>query len=136
MESASLIFSGGQIKNMSTLFFDQYINLDKVEKSIKKVSSSRDEAMEMWMIVDEIIHHRVLGCILGHLPKENHHEFLDLLANSPHNEELTAYLKGKIKEDVALLIKNSVALLALELTEGLVPDSTKARAKNGHKKRG
>lgn len=104
---------------MSTLFFDNLLELDKVDKSIKKVTSTREEAIELWEIVDEIIHHRVFGCVMQELPKKHHEEFLKMFHKNPSDESLLDYLREKVKKDVALVIKESVSLFVLELTKEL-----------------
>jgi len=104
---------------MSKLFFDNLLELDPINSSIKKVSSTKEEAIELWGVVDEIVHHRVFGCVLEHLPQEDHKEFLKMFHKSPGDEKLLEFLKDKIQQDVALIIKESVAVLVLELTKDL-----------------
>lgn len=104
---------------MSKLFFDDLLELEAVDKSIKKASSTKEEAIELWGVVDEIVHHRVFGCVLEHLPKEHHKEFLVMFHQSPGDEKLLEFLKDKIKRDITLIIKESVAILVLELTKDL-----------------
>jgi hypothetical protein len=104
---------------MSKVFYDNILDLAKVEKAIKKVSSTHDEMVELWGIVDEIVHHKVMECVLTTLPKKYHREFLDMFRTSPHDEKLLQYLKEKAKRDVVILIKETVALLVLELTKDI-----------------
>lgn len=100
---------------MSSLFFDQLLDLKKIDKKIKKVSSSYEEKAELWQIVDEIIHHRVFGCVMDKLPKKYHSEFVELFEKTPNDQKLIGYLKAKTKTDIENLIKDAVAILTLEL---------------------
>jgi hypothetical protein len=102
---------------MSKLFFDQLIVLDDVESEIKKVAKSPEEREELWGLVDEMIHHRVLGCILDKLPRESHEEFLGKYHAAPHDEGLFGYLKEKIGDNVEELIQTEIGGLAYELLE-------------------
>jgi hypothetical protein len=102
---------------MSKLFFDQLIVLDEVDKEIKKVASSKEEQEELWQLVDEMVHHRVMGCVLDRLPKLHHEEFLAKFNAAPHDESLLDYLKEKIGENIEELIKQEVGDLAFELLE-------------------
>jgi len=102
---------------MALLFYDHLLELDKIDKRIKKITKTHDEKLELWAIVDEIIHHRVFGCILEKLPQEAHTEFLDKFHQAPHDKKLLKYLKTKIKDDVSILIQESVTIGVLEVLD-------------------
>lgn len=101
---------------MSKLFFDHLIELKEIDKEIKKAAKTNEEREELWGLVDEIVHHKVMGCILDNLPREHHEEFLDMFHRSPHDEELLfGYLKKKVGENIESLIRQEVGGLADEL---------------------
>lgn len=100
---------------MSKIFFDRLITLDDVEEHIKKTASSPEEREELWALVDEIVHHKVMGCILDKLPREHHEEFLDKFHKAPFDEGLFDYLKEKIGENVEELIQQEIGGLDFEL---------------------
>jgi ribonucleotide reductase alpha subunit len=100
---------------MSTLFFDKLIVLDKLDLHIKKKYESNEERQELWQMVEEIIHHKVMGCCLDHLPKEHHNEFLDLFHKSPYDENLLKFLSDKTKKDMKKIIKDEIKLLTKDL---------------------
>jgi hypothetical protein len=108
------------LKYMSKLFFDHLIELKEIERQIKKVAKTSEEKEELWALVDEIVHHKVMGCILDKLPKDNHEEFLQMFHKSPHDTELIfEYLRIKAGDDVELLIKKEIDNLSGELLEDL-----------------
>lgn len=100
---------------MSKIFYDHLIILTEVETEIKSMVETEEERHELWQIVDEIIHHRVLGCIMDKLPHGYHDEFLEKFHKTPYDESLLDYLKEKINEDVEELIKGEVNGLASEI---------------------
>jgi hypothetical protein len=100
---------------MSKIFYDHLIDLEKVEKHIKKVAKTPEEKEEFYRLIDEIVHHKVLGCILEKLPNEHHEEFLTKLADRPHDEDLLQYLKTRVSVDIEDFIKQEIHLLAVEL---------------------
>jgi hypothetical protein len=100
---------------MSKLFFDHLIKLDEVEEEIKKVAKTQEEKEELWQIVDEIIHHRVIGCILDKLPPKNHQEFLEKFHEAPYDLGLIEYLTQKIGENIEEIIRQEIGSLAYEL---------------------
>lgn len=100
---------------MSTLFFDKLITLDKLDIHIKKKYQSNEERQELWQMVEEIIHHKVMGCCLDHLPKENHNEFLDKFHKSPYDENILTFLSDKTKKDMKKIIKEEIKLLTKDL---------------------
>ncbi len=101
---------------MSKLFFDHLLALEEIDKEIKKVAKSQEEREELWALVDEIVHHKALGCILDKLPRDSHEEFLDMFHKAPHDEDLLlGYLKEKIGENVEEILKTELGNLAFEL---------------------
>lgn len=104
---------------MSKIFYDHLIALDDIDKEIKTVAETPEERYELWQIVDETIHHRVLGCILDNLPKAHHEEFLYRFHEAPYDEGLMGYLKEKIGENVEELIREEIGNLAFELLNEL-----------------
>lgn len=100
---------------MSHLFYDHLISLGDLEKEISKATSSVEEKHEAWNLVDEMVHHRVMGCILDKLPQENHNEFLEMFHATPHDNSLIDYLKEKIGENVEEIIKQEIGGLAFEI---------------------
>jgi len=101
---------------MSKLFFDHLVEFKEIDKEIKKVAKTREEREELWVMVDEIVHHKVIGCILDKLPRENHKEFLEMYSQKPHDTEfIFAYLKNKVVENVEEIIKQEVDKLSVEI---------------------
>lgn len=111
---------------MSKLFFDKLINLKEIDKKIKKTANSVEEREELWVLVDEIVHHKVMGCILDKLPRAHHEEFLGLFHQSPHDEELIfSYLKKKVGENIESLIEQEIGDLSANLLEDIYPHTKK-----------
>ena len=107
---------------MSILFYDRLVVLKGLDKRIKKLTSASEERQELWQMVEEIIHHKVLGCCLTHLPHEHHHEFLEMFHNTPHDKKLLKYLNDKTKKDMKKVIKEEINKLTQDL---LLLDSDK-----------
>ena len=102
---------------MSKIFYDHIIVLEDVDNEIKSIAQSHEERDELWQLVDEIIHNRVLGKLLDVLPKDNHEEFLDKYHTAPHDEGLIGYLTEKIGENVEEIIKQEIGGLAFEILQ-------------------
>ena len=100
---------------MSILFYDHLVVIKGLDKRIKKLASSNDEMQELWFYIEELIHHKVLGCVLENLPGEHHNEFLEKFHKSPHDKELIKYLNTKSGKNIEKLIKLEVQKLSKEL---------------------
>jgi hypothetical protein len=101
---------------MSKLFFDNLIDLKEIDKQIKEVVEDTNEREELWILVDEMVHHKVMGCILDKLPRQHHEEFLGLFHKSPHDEEVIfKYLKAKIGDNIESLIQQEIGDLSTDL---------------------
>ncbi len=89
---------------MSLVFWDQYVDLDDIYRNIGDVVSSADERNELVQVVDELIHHRLMTCVLENLENEHHEEFLAMFTQAPHSDSITEFLKSRIKSDFVTLI--------------------------------
>lgn len=105
---------------MSKLFFDHLIELKEIDIQIKKISEIQEEREELWGLVDEMVHHKVMDCILDKLPKNHHEEFLDLFRKSPHDGDLLFnYLKKQIGENIESLIKQEIGGLSADILKDI-----------------
>lgn len=100
---------------MSMLFFDHLVVIKGLDKKIKKQSQSNDELQELWLYVEELIHHRVIGCCLDNLPEEHHNDFLTMFHKKPYDKDLLVYLNNKTGKNVEKLIKAEIKKLTKEL---------------------
>lgn len=106
---------------MSKIFYDNIISLDKLEKQVKKISSSIEEKEEIWGLVDGLVHQRVIAGILDNLDVRYHDEFLVRLYNRPHDDGILKYLQKKITIDIEEFIKAE----ALNVMEEIIKDIKK-----------
>ena len=100
---------------MSKIFYDHLIVYEQIEVVINQVSQSPEEKQDLWQIIDEMIHHKVLDFLLSKLPKDSHREFMDKFLSAPHDEDLFNYLNQKIGTDVEKLVKEELASLAANI---------------------
>jgi hypothetical protein len=100
---------------MSKVFYDHLVSLDDVEKALKKRKLSVEEREELWKIIDEMVHHRVVGCILEHLPSEHHGDFVKRFTDKPHDDAHWDYLRERVGTDLQDFIKQELRVLADEL---------------------
>ncbi|OGM10552.1 hypothetical protein A2W13_01965 [Candidatus Woesebacteria bacterium RBG_16_36_11] len=104
---------------MSKIFYDKIIILENIEKEINSRVQTEEEKDELWQIVDEIVHHKVFGCIMDNLPQKYHHEFIEKFKKAPHDESLFDYLKEKIGKNMEELIKLEIGDLAFEILQDI-----------------
>ncbi|MGD8744646.1 MAG: hypothetical protein PVJ52_03570 [Candidatus Woesebacteria bacterium] len=109
---------------MSKVFYDHLIGLEDLEREINSVFEGSEEKEELWQLVDEIIHHRVLGCVLDNLPHEHHEEFISNFHESPHDETHFEYLEQKTEGGIVKEIKISIKQIGDELVS-LIEDLKK-----------
>ncbi len=114
---------------MSSVFYDHLIDLKKVEKHIKKVAKTPEEREELYKLVDEIVHHRVIGCILDNLPEDEHEVFMRKLIKKPHDRRIMKYLAKRVAKDVEEFIKSEINKLAVELLS-IVEEKTRPSEKS------
>lgn len=113
---------------MSRLFYDHLLNLDELEKRVKKITKDKEEQHEIFRLVDEIVHHRVIGCILHQLPDEHHQDFLHKVSERPHDRSIISFLRERIAHDIEEFIKLEIHRVAIELLK-IVADETAPKKK-------
>ena len=102
---------------MSKLYYDRLIVFEEVEAEIKKVAKTSEEKEELWREIDEIIHHKLMGCVLEKLPKEYRHEFLEKFEEAPQDEGLFKFLTERVGEDIEDFLKLETEKLKIELLQ-------------------
>ena len=102
---------------MSHIFYDKHLNLEHIQKEIDKLTDSKEEREELYHIVDEYVHHKMLGCILGKLHRDHHEEFLTKFTENPHADELWDYLREKVEGDVDEFLREEVYTIGTTLLE-------------------
>ncbi len=107
---------------MSRIFYDHLIILTEVEAEIKSVAETEEERHELWHIVDEIIHHKMLEFFLDVLSEEHHHEFLDKFHQVPHDERHIHYLNERTEGDIEELIKKEIRKMESEILKEIRVD--------------
>jgi hypothetical protein len=100
---------------MSKLFYDHLIDFSELEKLVKKHVKDEEARHEIYYLIDEIIHHKVIGCILDKLPHDHHEEFLDHVHKRAHDESILDYIKERVSEDAEEFIRHEVHALGTEL---------------------
>lgn len=104
---------------MSKVFYDHLIILEGVEDEIKSATETHEEREELYEIIDEIIHHKVLGIILDYLPEKHHSTFLEKFHETPHDHGLMEYLNKKVEKNMEEIIKQEIGSLAYEILQDI-----------------
>lgn len=100
---------------MSKLFYDHLVDFTQLEKLVKKHVKDEEARHEIYHLVDEIVHHRVVGCILDRLPKDHHREFLNNVKERAHDESILDFIRGRVSEDVEEFLRHELYVLSSEL---------------------
>lgn len=90
-------------------------NLTKVEKLINQSARTPEEKQELWNIVEEIVHHSVMHCILDNLPSEHHEEFLGKFPVTSFDDELIKYLEEKSGKKITEEIEKTIQRIETEI---------------------
>lgn len=105
---------------MSKLFFDHLIVFEEVNVVIKNAAKDPDEREELWKVVDEMVQHNVLTCILEKLPDEHHSDFLEKYHAFPYDTGIIDFLNEKTEEDIEGIIRARISDLEKEILEEIL----------------
>lgn len=104
---------------MAKLFFDHLIEFEEIEVELKNADLTSDEKQELGKLIDSMVHHRVIGRVLKHLPKSHHEEFLNKFHKTPYDPALLSWIDQRIESSVERHIREEVKTLKAEILEDL-----------------
>lgn len=99
---------------MTRIFYDHLITLTKIELVVKQSAQSKEEQEELWQLVEDMVHHKVMHILLDHLPREHHNEFLEEFSKAPHDERHIHFLNDKSGKDIETIIQDELKHLEEE----------------------
>lgn len=112
---------------MSRVFYDHLLEFEEIEIELKKLGLDPDEKRELEHLIDSMVHHRVIGCVLTHLPQAHHEEFLHKFQKSPYDPALIAWIDQRIEASVEEHVKAEMKKLKREILEDIKPSSKKQK---------
>ena len=81
---------------MGQLFYDHLIDSHYLYNEIELLDLEPEVHLEIIQNIDSTIHHQIIEIILVDLSPTDQKEFLQLLAQKPHDPSILDYLKTKI----------------------------------------
>lgn len=102
---------------MSSIFFDHLIEIDYLTSYIDEISSSDDEKVDLWNLVDEFINQRIISSILTQLDEDAHQEFMDIFLERPYDVRIIDFLNEKMEASVEDLIALDMQSIMTDLDE-------------------
>lgn len=115
---------------MSLLFFDHLLDFGDIHEHIQIIAESSEEKEELWNLIDQIAHHRVMTRILDTLPSEHHTDFLERFHNAPHSSTHIVYLNERTNGEIEKNIAEEVTLLKKEILEDILPQKKHIKKKS------
>ena len=100
---------------MSKIFYDHLFQLDHLAIFFATLDTHKEEKEELWHLIDEMLHHRILTAVLDKLPGIHHKEFLTKFAENPAVHNLIAYINNLIEEDIEGSIIGEIASFEQEI---------------------
>lgn len=85
---------------MTKVFYDHLIIIEEIIAVFDLRGIRGDEREEFLQLIDQTMHHEILGTILTHLPREHHEEFLIRFHAAPHDASLMTYLNERVSVDI------------------------------------
>jgi len=80
-------------KTLNKPFYHHFIRVEKIYIAVKKSGLRRNEEKEIWELVEETIHTRILNALLEKLPEGKHEEFLEKFSLRPDDTRLIDYFR-------------------------------------------
>lgn len=90
------------------LFYDHLVDKTNLARLIEGKEKDFKKRIDLYKMLDEIIHNTVLDVIFIHLDKKHHKEFLVLMHKNPRSAELLVYLKLRAHPQIEAKIRERV----------------------------
>lgn len=104
---------------MSRIFYDHLLIASDLRRDIDSLVETYEEKEEIWGLVDELIHQRIMALILENLHERYHREFLEKFYEAPYHENNMTYLVGKVA-DMEQFIHQEISAIFREIKELLL----------------
>ena len=101
------------------MFYDHLLVFQEINLEIKRSARAYDEKEEVWKLIDEIVHHHVMICILEELPSKHHKSFLEKFHSSPYDTGIIDFLNEKTGSDMEKLIAEKIISLEKDILQEL-----------------
>lgn len=101
------------------LFYDHLIDKASLTSLIETKAKTKAEKQKLLRTLDEIVHNTVLDVILVSLDERHHEEFLSLIHETPHSEDIFIYLRQKAHPKIEEKIKKEVEKLQSKILKEL-----------------
>lgn len=85
---------------MSKIFYDHLLLIDELFVEIDTLNLPQNQKQEVRLLVDEILHQRVLTHILDLLPRPYHEEFLKRFHRAPADVRHLTFIQELVEVDV------------------------------------
>jgi len=99
-------------------FYHSVIDVQKIHSHLKKVGLDEKKHLQVWDLIEETIHIKILDTILAKLPEKKHQSFLEKFHKTPHDPKLLAELEKETK-DLKKHIHESFVELEKEIFEDI-----------------
>jgi hypothetical protein len=109
---------------MSQLFYDSFITLKEIERAINNIDLSNEEKQELWHLIDQLTHQRIMHTLLHHLPHQHHQHLLLLIKEKPHDTTIIEFVKENSEHDIEARLQKESENIVQELLELLNHSST------------
>lgn len=107
---------------MSLIYYDHLVSLENLEKKIREAIETCEEREELWQLVDEVIHYRILGLILEKIPEELHYEFLTMLQTRPFDEQILPFANQLTEDNLEEVILEEIKNFEKEIINEVFGD--------------
>lgn len=114
------------------LFYSHLVDISDLLEILEKFNLTDIERDEIYTILDDILHHRIMEQLLSSLPSDHHATFLDRFASDPGDRELIEFLKLHAPEDPEIQIITTSKIVRQEIILDMllsVPRKRKASKK-------
>ena len=85
---------------MSIIFYDHLIKKEEILILIDRTNEPENHKNRAKQLVDDVIHHEIVGFILERLDKSKHTTFLTLIDERPFDPEIILYLRDHVSPTI------------------------------------
>ena len=106
-----------------TLFYSHIVKIDSIIESLDQMDLSKDEKLQLALLIDSSLHHTILDAILSQLSDSDKRGFMQNLSEGDH-EKIWKFLNEKIDG-----VEDKIKKAAEDLKEELHEDINKSKNK-------
>lgn len=105
---------------MKVFYSHLLVKYGELTATVESLEISRSEKSKALELINQTIHHEVIGAILDHIDERHHRKILTRIAAAPDDPTVLDLVNRLAADDIETALRKRIAAMHLDLMEDLL----------------